>query len=530
MAVLERRRSAAVQAPCGARRALFSVMAMPVALGVSMGVREAVSMRASLHAPVGALKRTLLCAVAALGAAVATPPAHAEDPPYRFSAAITVQQTGPFVRLPLPASAYGRTEQAELRDLRVVDAAGERVPFALLQPRADTNQSAERPRETKLYPLPARPAAGQPWPAPVEVTVQGDRISVRQSGSGNLKPVKNSPGWLFDQGEPRERRAGELPAQLLRLRWSGPAEFSAGFDLETSDDLRRWRAAGAGQVLALASANGPLTQPNVPLPANAGRFVRLVWNEPGAAPLLTGAAGISVQQRAVALDTPTELVIAASTEPPSKVADEASLALARRALHFDLGGVLPLVQLDLQLGQGAGSGTRIAPVRLQARNRVDEPWRELAGHVFYRIERAGALSASPPLALRSTLRYLRVIPDERAAPLEAAQTRLLVQAQLASVVFAAQGRAPYTLLAGAAKAPAGALPVGTLVPALDDERPRFGQATLGEWNESEAGVRQAESQRRIAAMRPWLLWAVLLLGVAGLGFMVWRLARGGAKA
>ncbi len=321
---------------------------------------------------VRALMRALQCAVALI-AAVATPPAHAEDPPYRFSAAITVQQTAPFVRLPLPASAYGRTEQAELRDLRVVDATAQRVPFALLQPRADTNQTSEQPRETKLYPLPARPAAGQPWPAPVEVTVQGDRISVRQSGSGSLKPVKNSPGWLFDQGDPRERRAGELPAQMLRLRWSGPAEFSAGFDIETSDDLRRWRAAGAGQVLALASPSGPLTQANVPLPPNAGRFVRLVWNEPGAAPLLTGAAGIAVQQRAVALDAPTDLSFVASTEPPSKGADEASLALAKRALHFDLGGVLPLVQLDLQLGQAAGSGTRIAPVRLQARNRW-RPW------------------------------------------------------------------------------------------------------------------------------------------------------------
>ena len=144
-----------------------------------------VLMPASLRGPMRALKRTLLSAVA-LTAAVATNPAHAEEPAYRFNAAITVQQTAPFVRLPLPASTYGRTEQAELRDLRVVDAAAQRVPFALLQPRADTNQSSERPRETKLYALPVRPAAGQPWPAPVQVTVQGDRISVRQSGSGNV--------------------------------------------------------------------------------------------------------------------------------------------------------------------------------------------------------------------------------------------------------------------------------------------------------------------------------------------------------
>ena len=458
--------------------------------------------------------------------AFAAAAAEADEPAYRFSAAIAVQQSAPFVRLPLPASAYGRTEQAELRDLRIVDAAGERVPFALLLPRAGTSEITEQSRATKLYPLPARPAAGQAWPAPVEVTVQGDRIRVRQSGSAMNKAAKNSPGWLFDLGDPRERKRDEPPAQSLRLRWSGPAEFSAGFDLETSDDLRRWRAGGAGQVLALASASGPLTQPNVPLPANAGRFVRLVWNEPGAAPALTGAAGIAAKQRSIALDAPTQLELSASPEPLRKDADEASVALAKRALHFDLGGVLPLVQLDLQLGDQPGGGTRIAPVRLQARGRADEPWRDLAAYVFYRIERGGALSTSPPLVLHTTLRYLRFIADERAAPLDAAQTRLLVQAQLASLVFAAQGRAPFTLLAGSPKAPAGALTIGTLVPALDDERPRFGQATLGGWLESEAVVRQAQSQQRLAAMRPWLLWAVLLAGVAGLGFMVWRLARG----
>jgi hypothetical protein len=42
-------------------------------------------------------------------------------------------------------------------------------------------------------------------------------------------------------------------------------------------------------------------------------------------------------------------------------------------------------------------------------------------------------------------------------------------------------------------------------------------------------ARQAEAADRQAALRPWLLWAVLLAGVAGLGFMVWRLARGRAS-
>ena len=36
--------------------------------------------------------------------------------------------------------------------------------------------------------------------------------------------------------------------------------------------------------------------------------------------------------------------------------------------------------------------------------------------------------------------------------------------------------------------------------------------------------------QRLAAWRPWLLWAVLVAGVDGLGFMVWRLARAGPPA
>jgi len=83
----------------------------------------------------------------------------------------------------------------------------------------------------------------------------------------------------------------------------------------------------------------------------------------------------------------------------------------------------------------------------------------------------------------------------------------------------------HRLLAGAEKAKPAALALATLVPALDDERPRFGRATLGEWSEVAEVAHAAERQRQLAALRPWLLWLVLLAGVAGLAFMVWRLTR-----
>jgi len=64
------------------------------------------------------------------------------------------------------------------------------------------------------------------------------------------------------------------------------------------------------------------------------------------------------------------------------------------------------------------------------------------------------------------------------------------------------------------------------VPALEDERPRFGRAVLGAWAENAEQARRAEVDERSAKLRPLLLWTVLLAGVGVLGFMVWRLARG----
>jgi hypothetical protein len=455
---------------------------------------------------------------AALAAALSSAALAAAEPvPFRYSAPIAIAAAAPFVQVAMTPAVYAHSAQAELRDLRVVDARGARAPFALLAPRS-TLHSSELVREATLYPLPARPSAAGVWSSPVDVVVDGDRISVKRHGPAGAtlaSPARESGGWLIDSGE---RRADEARPQSLRLRWSGPAEFTAGYRLESSDDLRQWRGAGSGQVMALQSASGALTQPVVSLPEGSGRFVRLVWTEPQAAPLLTGATVLVAERHLVAIDAARELAFAASGETAGRLPLDGD---ARRALHFDLGGALPLIDVDVAFA----SGTHVAPVRLQGRARVDEPWRELGSGVFYRLERGGEIADSPAVAVLATVRFLRLVPDERAAPLAGVDARLVVHAALATLVFAAQGEAPFRLLAGSADAAAGALPVATVVPQLESERPRFGQGELGAFVTDEAVVRAAAAESRQARLRPWLLWGVLLAGVAGLGTLVWRLAR-----
>jgi hypothetical protein len=79
--------------------------------------------------------RRALAFVAFLASGTASA-ASGEPAPYRYQAPIVVDAAAPFVQIALPAAAYGRVEQDALRDLRIVDARGERVPFAILPPRS----------------------------------------------------------------------------------------------------------------------------------------------------------------------------------------------------------------------------------------------------------------------------------------------------------------------------------------------------------------------------------------------------------
>jgi hypothetical protein len=246
---------------------------------------------------------------------------------------------------------------------------------------------------------------------------------------------------------------------------------------------------------------------------------------------VTAADAIAEKPRSRTLDAPATLKLAASPEPAGAApADAQAAAQAARSLHLDLGGVLDLRDLDLVLPPG----TQVLPLRVQRRNTAAERWTDVTAAVAYRIERpadAGGTSFSPPLTLNVRTRYLRLVPDDRAPAIDSARTGAVARVQLASLLFAAQGTPPYRLQVGAppqAVFTDGALPLATLVPLLDQERARFGRAELGAFTEVAAVAQQVARDEQLAAWRPRLLWAVLLAGVAGLGFMVWRLARGGA--
>lgn len=467
--------------------------------------------------------RAQAAGLVALTLMTAMPPAQAADeaaPMRRYHAPVTVEHPAPYVELALPGDIWRRSTRPGLQDLRLLDADGARVPFALLPP-APAPAPQEQRRAARHYPLPALPAGGTDSAGALDIRIDGDRIRITRPGAaptGSAATPQASGGWLIDLGP----RSADAPAVLaLELQWPDADETHAVADLSHGDDLRHWTPAGSGPLMALRNAAGEtLRQGRLPLPPGVGRYVRLVWSDPLQAPRLTGIDAVSAGP-------------ATAVEPWVHQQFTAQPATAgERALTFDLGAVLPLQRIDLDLP----AGTWLVPVRWQGRRDEREAWQPVGAQVHYRLERHGEVARSPALATDVRLRYLRALPDERAGLPAAAQIRLDVQVPATRLVFVAQGRPPYQLEAGApgeAAAPPpsdGALPLHTLIADLPAERPRFGRAVTGPWQENTTAARVEARQQRHQELRPWLLWGVLLAGVAGLGAMVWQLVRGGRAA
>ena len=469
-------------------------------------------------------RRIVVLVAGGLLAASATVAAEA---PHRYQATITITQPAAFAELALPVQAYGHSQQPGLADLRLLDAKGQRVPFALLLPRPDPMQAQERQVRVAMYRGP-RLAAG--LPPSIDVVVQQQRVEVRQRAGLPTTAAAGDAGWLFDTGA---RKAGEAAPQSLLLHWPVGAIFDASYSLDTSPDLRQWQRGGRGQVMSLSAAQGVLSQPLVVLAPNSDRFVRLMWADPARAPKLESADAVFSQEVAGARDLPTRLSLVASPEPAT---EEPATTPARKprgdpttpggqSLHYDLGGVLDLRSVLLELP----SGSSVVPVRVQQRNTTRQPWTDLTQGVFYRSDEDGQVQRSPALGVQTQARYLRVLTDARVGLPDPARIAASASVYLARLVFAAQAPAPYQLLVGSADASAGPLPMATLLPKLGEELPQMGRAELGAFSERPEAAKAAQTAALWAAWRPRLLWAVLLLGVAGLAAMVWRLARGQTK-
>ena len=401
----------------------------------------------------------------------------------------------------IPLAVYRGVTRSDLGDLRVFNNDAEVVPHAL------------KPREA----LEAKPGAAVQLPVfPLRGTpndkIDSSDVRIERRGDGTIVSIQS-----LARARPQERRlSGYLvdasgvkqPIQSLLLDWQADTDgFVGTMRIDASDDLNTWRIVTDRAALARLSFGGfQLNQNRVELLGDAHKYLRLSWPD---------------------RQPPLESLTVRAEPAPRTVT-------ARRVWHsfngsavpgkmgeysYDLGGPIPFDRLRVELPQV----NSLAHLQILTRGKSADEWRRKASATVYRLRRGDAEVTSPEIGLNSGgARQLLLRVDQRGGGIGAGVPAIQIGWIAQKLVFAARGNGPFQLAYGNSAANPTALAIDALIPGYKSDAPfKVEPATLGE----PVTLAGPGRLREAVDYKKWLLWVILICGVAVLGFMAYRLAR-----
>lgn len=426
----------------------------------------------------------------------------AESPAdFAYAMPITVAGQEALYQVELPAALYRGVAHADLRDLRVFNAEGEVVPYAI-RPRA--GRIVGKPSEPALPFFPLRSEAKQEIET-VDVTVNkrpdGTIVSIKSAAKGAARRAAVR-GYLVDASQLKE------PVRALHFEWKIPPDGFAGkVRIDGSDDLSRWNViARDASLVSLEFGGHRLEQKHAEFAPQKHRYLRVSWPAGQKALELTGLRGEAVP----GVIEPQRAWVSVAAATPGKKPGE---------YEYDLGGQFTFDRLRIELPQV----NTVAQVQILARGKPADEWRTAATALVYRLLTDGNELKNPEIAASARgERYWLLRIDPKGGGIGAGTPVLHIGWIPQQLVFAARGGGPFQLAYGNHAAAAAAYSIASLIPGYDTAKElRVKPASLGE------PLTLAGSKRLRAPVdyRKWALWGSLVLGVAVLGWMAYRLSR-----
>lgn len=428
------------------------------------------------------------------------------------------------VGLPLPQAVYLKARTAELDDLRVFDAQGVAQPHAFYRP------SIEAPAQqgalaAKIFPVRgASPAPGDGLPVNIDIRTRPDgSVQSVQARSGNvsIRDGDAVSSLILDFG-PATKGDGNNPTRIEALLFSAPRgrnSYSAEVWLETSKDLKEWHDAGVAELNWLSNDRAQtLASDRLELGLPFFRYARLSWRQ--GEPILFPAIEAKTSTRRNS--EPAYETLWIKPLPGRQAGDWV----------FPAGIALPVEQIRLKLQEA----NIVYPMALgyyherpsrQAGKTTEWVFQPRSQATFYQITQDGQTRRSGAVSIDLAHQQEWVIRPSNAAT--DAKPELGLSWQAATLIFLAGGTPPYTLSFGRRDA----IPVSRT---LAQVAPGFTAAELKGLEVAQVGELQgggsevaapspADQAARAAQKPAFILWGVLLLGVATLFGMAWMLIR-----
>ncbi|MGM0595248.1 MAG: DUF3999 domain-containing protein [Pseudomonadota bacterium] len=423
---------------------------------------------------------------------------------FAYGLPLEVDGDGALYRLELPAVVYRHTARRDLGDMRVFNGYNEVVPH-LLQTTAQPQTVVDTSEPLPYFPLYGVEREGDTQ-VHIATDSEGAVVDFWQRG---VEPLEQLPveRYLVDL------TALEHPLSRLLLSWDESSEpLLFPVQVEYSNDLGSWqRLSGSHTLAALDHQGQRLLQRAIVLPALQANYLRLSW-PPGEKGIALREVRAEVQRGAGERSRQWLTLSPEAEEAPPHV------------YTFRAGGHFPVDRVQVSLPQA----NTVVQARLYSRPVPEVGWRLRHSGPLYRLEREGYTLRNDAIAVGEVSDgYWRLEIEPEGGGLGRGQPQLGLGWVPHQLYFVARGEAPFSLAFGAARVAPFQEELVPLMQSIRQKREGEGfikTARAGSFHEL-GGQRRLEPKPPPLPWERWLLWGVLLVGVAVLALMVRSLMR-----
>lgn len=419
---------------------------------------------------------------------------------YAYGMALHNTQTSSFYKLNLPMDVYRSAVHEDLRDVRVINAAGEEVPV-WLRSELRQNQQEDKNIALPVFPLAGNVADNSTTPR-INVVTSKDGAIVNISDKNDKTNQTKTYYYIIDAS----RVDGRL--RSLRLKWESiPAGKIVAMSVSSSNDLHNWTALSEASLSYLDFNDQKLYQDKIDLPHFTGRYLRL-------SPVASLENRLSSVTATVS-HKHTTLMATRSLKLKTQLDIGASAFIA------DADARLPVNKLNIDLGQD----NAVVDYILYARAHENATWTRLASHNFYHYTIQGKQTRNQSIDIKPGMwRYFKLEPAQKSGPKQLPVLELSWTPH--QLIFMGQGKGPYRLVYG--RGDSGVLndKLSKLIKKIKPDE--YEQAVIG----VETGAHQTlcgepclkVSDSPVDYTR-YVLWMVVVLGSLLVLWMVVRLSR-----
>ena len=405
----------------------------------------------------------------------------------------------------IPDALYMSTRKAGIDSVQVLKSSGEPITFSISKAEAQKVETAVT-EKLSFFPL-----TGDKAKSPDEVKikiVRDDQQFVVDviSKDFTARQRKRHVGYIVNL-EKIEKQVSEL-----NLEWkTAKGSFITAINIASSDDLLNWKDTGISGVLANMSFDGNnLARNTIKIERSAGKFLRISWNLDEYLPEINNVTatfrGHELQQQHSWHKLAT-----------AKSADE-------DRYEFELPGWMPVDQIKVILPED-NSASRMT---IESRPDGKSPWRSRGTKLVYHLNLNNKVIADEMVNVTASRdRYWRIhIPGSELA-IGFTAPELMLGWKPERVRFLARGATDYLLALSTRTDISSGRRYDSLISEINNgggEEIAPAMAAPAEIIKQLSAANEKESLSE-DQIKSWVLWAVLLLGVALLGFMAMRLSR-----